>query len=122
MKRLILVRHAKTEPLTEADSDFDRQLKKRGHKDSRLISDHLIGKSMVPQVIVSSPAVRAMQTARIMAGAFSIPESEIVQVPGIYDGLTHEELISHVYQNAPDSQSVMVVGHNPDIAIMAMKL
>lgn len=121
MKRLILVRHAKTEPLTEADSDFNRQLKKRGHKDSRLISDHLIGRSMVPQAIVSSPAVRAMQTARIMAGAFSIPESEIVQVPGIYDGLTHEELVSYVNQNAPNSQSVMVVGHNPDIATMAMK-
>jgi phosphohistidine phosphatase len=77
MKRLILVRHAKTEPVTDADSDFTRQLKKRGHKDARMIADHLIGKTMVPEVIISSPAHRALQTARIMAGSFNIPESEI---------------------------------------------
>ncbi|PWE00794.1 SixA phosphatase family protein [Marinilabilia rubra] len=122
MKRLILVRHAKTQPLTEAESDFDRKLKKRGRKDIRLISDHLIGNNKIPEIIISSPAVRAMQTAKILAGAFSIPESKIVQVPGIYDGLTHEELVTHVNQAGIASQSVMVVGHNPDIATMAMKL
>ena len=121
MKRLILVRHAKTEPLTEANSDFERKLKKRGYKDSRLVADHLIGKNLVPQAIISSPAIRAMQTARIMAGSFSIPENDIHQVPGIYDGVAFEELIRHVNQNALDDETVMVVGHNPDIASMAMR-
>jgi phosphohistidine phosphatase len=121
MKRLILVRHAKTEPVTDADSDFTRQLKKRGHKDARMIADHLIGKRMVPEVIVSSPAHRTMQTARIMAGSFSIPESEIKEVPFIYDGFSLEEFVSEIASIAGDKDSVMVVGHNPDIALMAVR-
>jgi phosphohistidine phosphatase len=121
MKRLILVRHAKTEPLTDADSDFTRQLKKRGHKDARMIADHLIGKTMVPEMIISSPAHRTLQTARIMAGSFSIPESEIKEVPFIYDGFSLEELVSEIASIAGDKDSVMVVGHNPDIALMAIQ-
>lgn len=121
MKRLILVRHAKTEPITDADSDFSRQLKKRGHKDARMIADHLIGKLMVPEVIISSPARRTMQTARIMAGSFSIPESEIKEVPFIYDGFSLEELVREIASLAGDKDSVMVVGHNPDIALMAIQ-
>ncbi len=122
MKRLILVRHAKTEPLTDAESDFKRQLKKRGHKDSRLISDHLIGSQIVPGVIISSPATRAYQTACIMAGAFSIPESEIKKAPFIYHGIDANRLIEEIDKMAGDEDSVMVVGHNPDIAMMASRL
>ncbi|MBZ4676007.1 MAG: phosphoglycerate mutase [Anaerophaga sp.] len=122
MKRLILVRHAKTEPLTDADSDFERQLKRRGHKDARLISDHLIGKRIVPEVIISSPAVRAIQTARIMAGAFSIPESKIIEAPFIYEGFSVDRFISGIAGMAGKYDSVMVVGHNPDIALMAIQL
>ncbi len=121
MKRLILVRHAKTEPLTDADSDFNRQLKKRGHKDARMISDHLIGKNMVPDLIISSPARRTLQTARIMSGAFSIPESDIKEVPFIYDGFSLEELVNEVSSLASDKETVMVVGHNPDIALLAIQ-
>lgn len=122
MKRLILVRHAKTEPLTDADSDFSRQLKKRGHKDARMISDHLIGKSLVPDLIISSPARRTLQTAQIMAGAFSIPESEITAVSFIYDGFSLDELVNEISSLASDKETVMVIGHNPDIALMAIQL
>lgn len=121
MKRLILVRHAKTEPLTDADSDFERQLKKRGHKDARLVSDHLTGKRIVPDLIISSPAQRALQTARIMAGAFSIPESGIIEAPFIYEGFTIDEFTAQIARLAGNKDSVMVVGHNPEIALMAIQ-
>ncbi len=121
MKRLLLVRHAKTEPITDADSDFTRQLKKRGHKDARMIADHLIGNSMVPEMIISSPAHRALQTAKIMAGSYNIPESEIKEIPFIYNGFTLEELVKEIASIAGDKDSVMVVGHNPDIALMAIQ-
>jgi phosphohistidine phosphatase len=121
MKRLILVRHAKTEPLTDAENDFSRQLKKRGHKDARMIADHLIGKSLVPDIVISSPARRALQTARIMAGSFSIPEADVREVPFIYDGFALDELVSKIAELSGDKDSVMVVGHNPDIALMAIQ-
>ncbi len=122
MKQLILVRHAKTEPLTDAENDFERKLKKRGHKDARLVSDYLIGKGVVPDVIVSSPAVRALQTAKIMAGAFNIPESSVKEAPFIYGGFTNEEFIIQITDMAGDAGSVMIVGHNPEIALMAVEL
>jgi phosphohistidine phosphatase len=122
MKRLMLVRHAKTESLMDAESDFERQLKKRGHKDARLVSDHLIGKLMVPDLIISSPAARALQTARIMAGAFNIPEADIVENPLIYDGFSVDDLLDSIAKVAADENSVMVVGHNPDIPHFAVQL
>ncbi|MGQ1889843.1 SixA phosphatase family protein [Thermophagus sp. OGC60D27] len=122
MKRLILVRHAKAEPLTDAENDFERQLKKRGGKDVRLISDHLIGKRIVPQLIISSPAIRALQTARIMAGAYSIPEADIIEAPFLYSGYTVEQFLLEVTRLAGDLDSVMVVGHNPEIALTAFQL
>lgn len=122
MKQLILVRHAKTEPLTDAENDFERKLKKRGHKDARLVSDYLIGKNVAPDVIISSPAVRALQTAKIMAGAFSIPESDVKEASFIYGGFTNEEFIDQMAELGGDTDSVMVVGHNPEIALMAVKL
>ncbi|MFO8002176.1 MAG: histidine phosphatase family protein [Marinilabilia sp.] len=122
MKQLILVRHAKTEPLTDANNDYERQLKKRGQKDTRLVSDHLIGKQITPQMIITSPAKRALQTAKIMAGAFNVPESEIKEEPFIYGGFTIDEFIGNIAGIAGESGSVMVVGHNPEIALMAIQL
>ena len=122
MKQLILVRHAKTEPLTDAENDFERKLKKRGHKDSRLVSDYLIGKGVAPDVIISSPAVRALQTAKILAGAFNIPESDVKEAPFIYGGFTNDEFITQIADMGGDAGSVMVVGHNPEIALMAVEL
>jgi phosphohistidine phosphatase len=122
MKRLILVRHAKAEPLTDAKDDFGRQLKKRGIKDVRLISDHLIGKRIVPDAIISSPAHRALQTAQIMAGAYSIPEIEIIKLPLIYEGYTIEQFLKEIALRARMVDSLMVVGHNPEIAMTAVQL
>jgi phosphohistidine phosphatase len=121
MKKLILVRHAKTEPLTDAENDFERRLKKRGCKDARLVSDYLIGKDIKPGLIISSPARRALQTAQIMAGAFSLPESEIIEASFIYDGFSIERLIKKIEELAVGEDSLMVVGHNPDIALMAIQ-
>ena len=122
MKQLILVRHAKTEALTDAENDFERKLKKRGHKDARLVSDYLIGKGVAPDLIISSPAVRALQTAKIMAGAFNIPESDVKKAPFIYGGFSNEEFINHIDELSGDAGSVMVVGHNPEIALTAVEL
>ncbi|WP_044117963.1 SixA phosphatase family protein [Alkaliflexus imshenetskii] len=122
MKRLILVRHAKTEPLTDALSDFERQLKKRGHNDARLVANELKDKGFCPDTIISSPAVRAIQTARVFADVFEIPALQIKQAGFIYDGETTAGLLSGITSMAGGEETVLVVGHNPDIAMLSMRL
>lgn len=122
MKKLFLVRHAKTEPLTSSVSDFDRRLKNRGQIDAKLIADELVSKGVQPTLIISSPAARAMETAEIMAMTFLIPKEKIVAAPFIYDGHTTGGFIDGIASLAGEHDSVMVVGHNPDMAMLAMRL
>jgi phosphohistidine phosphatase len=73
----------------------------------------------VPGLIISSPARRALQTALVMADTFSIPQNEIIQVSFIYSGFSFDQLIEKIEEFAVGEDSLMIVGHNPDIALMA---
>lgn len=122
MKRLILVRHAKTEPLTDAASDFERKLKKRGRGDASLVAGDLKGKDYVPDVLIASPAKRAIQTALIYAETYGIPEDDIKQAMFVYDGDTTARMLDAIAGLAGNAGTVMVVGHNPDMATLSMLL
>lgn len=122
MKKLILARHAKTEPLSDAGTDFERKLKKRGITDAGLVAVDLKRRGYIPELIISSPARRAMQTAKIYAANFGIPEEDIVVAGIIYDGDTTERMIAAITELARDTSTLMVVGHNPDMARLSMLL
>ena len=66
MKRVIIVRHAKSVPYGYED-DFNRDLRDRGKNDSKLVSTELKNQNISPELMVSSPAKRAIKTARIFA-------------------------------------------------------
>lgn len=122
MKKLILVRHAKTEPLTDAASDFERKLKKRGLNDAALVAADLKARGYVPDVLIASPAKRAIQTAQVYAGVFGIQEDDIQQSMFVYDGDTTARMLDAIAGLAGNAETVMVVGHNPDMATLSMLL
>jgi len=124
MKTLILVRHSKTEQLSfkSSKSDFDRELKPRGVKDSKLVAKELINRHINPDLLVCSKAIRAKQTAHNFAGLLGIKKQDIVFEQFIYDGYTTSELIDYLAQFHHKYESIMVVGHNPEIEITAMNL
>jgi phosphohistidine phosphatase len=122
MKRLILVRHAKTEPYTDARTDFERKLKNRGRKDTLLVARDLQQHGIYPDLIISSPAVRAFQTAQLFAKAYEIESESIVLAQFVYDGDTTEGMLHGFATLSGEVQTVMVVGHNPDMATLSMKL
>jgi phosphohistidine phosphatase len=122
MKRLILVRHAKTEPLTDAASDYERKLKKRGLNDAALVADDLKSRAYVPDVLIASPAKRALQTAQIYAKTYGIPDEDIKQAMFVYDGDTTARMLDAIAGLAGNAETVMVVGHNPDMATLSMLL
>lgn len=111
MKRLILVRHAKSDWGEPGLSDFDRPLNRRGEKNAPDMGARLQARAAMPVRIISSPARRARQTALLLA------ESLDFQEPLLFDEDIYEaeaEELLEIIRGFDDSwQSVMLVGHNP---------
>ena len=113
MKTLLIVRHGKSSWSDETLSDAQRPLKKRGNKQSRFIGQVLLENELVPQLILSSPAERAMQTAEIIAGV-SMVSKPMKIVESFY--LAEPEAYVEALTKLPDSiERVMIVGHNPGL-------
>jgi len=111
MKLLMILRHAKSSWKESGLTDHDRPLNKRGERDAPRMGRQLAAEGVLPELIVSSTAVRAWTTAREVAGACGF-DGDIRATGELYlaDPSTILELLSQV----PDRyQRVMIVGHNP---------
>lgn len=123
MKKLILVRHAKTEQIYDNNkSDFERRLLPRGPKDSAIISKHLEEKGHTPDLIISSKAIRAKQTSDIFADHLDYDPEDIQEEQFIYDGYTTAEMLKFLGQFEDKYETIMIIGHNPDIASLTVNL
>lgn len=122
MKRLILVRHAKTEAIRYDISDYQRSLVERGINDSNLIANKLFLKDIIPDLIISSPANRAIETTLKFANALQYPIDMIEQIDDLYDGFTTQVFLTLLEQFGKDKETIMVVGHNPSIEYLAFNL
>ncbi|NJD07965.1 MAG: histidine phosphatase family protein [Methylococcaceae bacterium] len=112
MKTLILVRHAKSSWTDPSLNDRDRPLNGRGKRDAPWIGSFLRRQDLIPDAIFSSPARRAVKTARKMAAGLDFDKDRIVFRSEIYDGGT-EELRRLLDTMDPRLSRVCVVGHNP---------
>lgn len=122
MKRLILVRHAKTEVIRYDITDFQRSLMERGIEDSKLIARKLLLKNIIPDLMISSPANRAIETALLFAEILDYPIELIEQFDELYDGFTTQELLGMIDHLGNDNETIMIVGHNPSIEYLAFNL
>jgi len=121
MKQVVLVRHAKSVPYGY-DDDFNRSLTGRGESDAALISNYLKKQKTVPDLIISSPARRACETARIYAGNLDIKEEDIIYNEDIYEGITTSEFIVLLQKLPVEINSVFVFGHNPTVYYLVNNL
>lgn len=121
MKTIIFVRHAKSHWGNPDLSDFDRPLNKRGLRDAPFMADLIASKGIKPDLIISSPANRAITTAKYFAKALNYDKEQIEQINLIYTSgiISIMELIASL-----DSQynTVMLFGHNPVISSLVYKL
>jgi len=113
MKRVVIVRHAKAVPYGYED-DFNRDLRDRGKNDAKLVSKELNVLEIKPDAMISSPAKRALKTARIFAEHLEFDAKKIREIPEIYDGLTTSEFVELIQSLDDDLQTVFFFGHNPD--------
>ena len=112
MKQLFLVRHAKSSWKYPELSDFERPLNKRGKRDAPNMGQLLKRLGILPDLILSSPAVRAKKTAKILSKEMGYPTDHIDWRQEIYHA-GQSQLLSIVRSVDDKHQSLMLVGHNP---------
>jgi phosphohistidine phosphatase len=113
MKTILILRHAKSSWSNPGLADIDRPLNKRGKHDAPRMGDLLREQELIPDVILSSPALRARKTAQAVSEACSCP-GEIEIIADFYPG--DPETFINTLVSVPDQiDSVMIVAHNPGL-------
>lgn len=120
MKRLLILRHAKSSWKDASLSDHDRPLNKRGKKAAPRMGELLAEENLLPDLIVSSTAVRARTTAERAAKTAGY-EGAIVLERAIYHGTPAG--ILEVVAKVPDVvDRLLIVGHNPGFEELVLRL
>ena len=124
MRRLMLLRHAKTENDAPSGRDQDRRLDNRGRTDAAEIGGWIGRHPPFPDSVLVSPAVRAYQTWEIAWEAMKdkVPQPQVELLPELY-GADPAQLLQIIRAaSATDSQRLMLVGHNPGMHELALAL
>ncbi len=121
MKYLTIVRHAEAEPFGRNGSDFERNLTKKGIAEAERAAQKAAQNIPAIQMLVTSPAHRALQTARIFASAFGFSPDAIGTDILIYTGSVSD--LAQVISHWDDARgNAVLVGHNPTVAELVMRL
>ena len=119
-RELWLLRHGKSDRDLAVD-DFDRPLKKRGKLAVQRMACWLLKEKLIPDCLLSSPALRAFSTAKAVHKAFALESLVIMQDKRIYqEGF--ERLKTVLAECSIDAKRVLLVGHNPELEDLLMYL
>ncbi len=122
MKReLIIMRHAKSDWNSVAESDFDRPLAPRGKYNAPLMAEWLKQQKLHPDYMISSPAKRAKQTIKRVCQVYDYPLKQVHWEPSIY-GASLSDLFAVLASVPKKYRLVLLVGHNPGLEHLATYL
>lgn len=111
-KQLFIVRHGKSSWEYENVDDIDRPLKVRGINDAYAMARRLESRNKHPQLIISSPANRALHTSTIFARVLKYPLYNLRLNEIIYNG-DEDEILQLIKETDDNVSSLMIFGHNP---------
>jgi len=124
MRRLMLLRHSKTETDAPSGQDHDRRLDERGRSDAGEIGHWMARNPPFPDLVLVSTAVRARQTWDLVWDEMKdrMPSPEVDTLDELY-GAEPAQLLRIVRRaSAPDPKRLMLVGHNPGMHELALML
>lgn len=121
VKKLFLVRHAKSSRDDAALPDKDRSLAGRGRRDAPEMGKRLAQRGVKPDLIVSSPALRARLTAELIARKLDYKLKHLAVDDRLYGG-GPDGLLDAIHEINDKVRSVMLVGHNPELTELAHRL
>jgi phosphohistidine phosphatase len=121
VKTLFLVRHAKSSRDDPTLPDKDRPLNDRGMRDAPRMGERLAKQDAQPDLILSSPAVRALATAELIAKKLDYKVKDIVVDQRLY-AAAPDDLLAVIHELGDKPKRVMLCGHNPELSELAHRL
>jgi phosphohistidine phosphatase len=118
MRRLTLVRHAKSDWSQAGQPDWDRPLNARGLKDAPDMGRRLRERKLKPDLFLTSPAVRALSTATLIARELGLDASRVHQDERLYHAAPNT-ILAVIRDRGANARHIMVVGHNPGLTEFA---
>lgn len=117
MKRLTLIRHAKSDWSDATLSDFDRPLNSRGKKAAPKMGQRMAVAEVFPDLLISSPAKRARKTAHLIAYEIGCKKEAIIYQPEIFEAKL--KTLIKLIAELPEVDHVALIGHNPGLTDLA---
>ncbi|MDH5475477.1 MAG: histidine phosphatase family protein [Cyclobacteriaceae bacterium] len=117
-KKLYLLRHAQTLDKQHDESDADRQLTAIGTQNATRMGINIKNKNIIPDMMISSPAIRARYTSELVAEQIGYDLSRIHYNSEIYNA-SIRTLLKAVNNFKDEWKSTLLVGHNPAITFLA---
>ena len=102
----------------EGVDDFHRPLLAKGIQKAKKTAKYLNDSNTKVDKIMSSPAIRALETARLIAAGIGFPKEKILIEPKIYEGSINK-ILELIYTTEDEFNSLMIFGHNPTITHLA---
>ena len=121
MKQLFLIRHAKSSWKDSEVADFERKLNPRGKKNAPEMGKRLKKRNFIPDLIISSPAKRAIDTAKRIAKEIGFDIKSIKIEPKLYEA-SYEGFLSVIHSIDTNFNKVYIIGHNPSITEVVNEL
>lgn len=119
MRRLLLLRHAKTDRPEPGERDRERKLTKRGRADAPVIGAYMARHGLIPDLVLLSPATRTEETWRLLETSFAKPP-RVARNERIYNA-TVDRLMALIREGR-DAHALLVIGHNPGLHDLATRL
>lgn len=121
MKTVYFIRHASAEDKIPGQGDFELDLATKGQQDTQLMGKKLKMHGIQPDLILSSTALRAFQTAKVFAEALEYPEDQIKGEDRLYNA-EPETIQESLFELDDNVQTVLLVGHNAAISELVIEL
>ena len=122
MKReLLLMRHAKSDWSSAGMTDFERPLNQRGREAAPKMGRWLSQYQLIPDYVISSPALRAKQTVQQACGEIGFPLNNIIWEPRIYEA-SLPTLLTVLGECPARNKRALLVGHNPGLDRLLLHL
>ena len=118
MKTLTILRHAKSSWKNSGLSDHDRPLNARGERDAPIMAERIQQAGIRPSLILSSPAVRAWATAKVLAQEISYPNEFLQRHERLYHAGVRR-IVEVLSEQDVGFNSILIVGHNPGLTDFA---
>lgn len=121
MKKIYLIRHAKSSWKDETLNDFERPLNGRGKRDVVFMGKRLKMFDVMPDLIYTSPAKRALKTAKELAKELECDKKRIISADTLYEG-SYESYLDLIHSADDKHASIFIIAHNPTITEVGERL